>query len=169
MYFYKIKPLKERLAAGPLSDRESLPYFIAFITMWSFLIYLPPEASLYYIEMTVSILSAVVGTIFIYFSNGGSNGRDFVHRYVVLGWVISIRFITVLLLPGIILYAIFKPMGETNEKTLWFDVTMLLGITMLYYAYFSHHLRDLSKRMGSSEPGAAANRPPATTSRAVDR
>lgn len=146
MYFYDITALKERLATGPLPERESLPYLVVFVTLCSIVMYLPlpPENAWDYFEVAFSIVVSIVGTIYLYRANGGEKGRDFIHRYIVLGWVVAVRFISLFIPVAIVLSIAGTVIGVSSEQTNWFDVLVIVLLEIGFYLYFARHLRELS-------------------------
>jgi hypothetical protein len=154
MYFYDITSLKDRLTTGPLPERESLPYLVVFVTLCSIVMYLPipPENAWDYFEVafsTFSIVVSIIGTIYLYRANGGEKGRDFIHRYIVLGWVVAVRFISLFIPIAIVLSVTGNYIGVSSEQTNWFDVLVIVVFEIVFYLYFARHLRELSLKAGT--------------------
>src|SRR5687767_5292916 len=96
MYFWRIEKLKDAMAAGPLTDREVLPYFIAFAILTALGTSLPGEAEFNHWETVGavwSVLLAGFGSYFIYSQNGGARGQYLLQRYFALGWVVGVRWV----------------------------------------------------------------------------
>ena len=145
MYFYSIRPLKRRLATGPLSEAESLPYLVVFLAASAIASSLPGELENVW-DWTDAILTvglAVVGTWILYRANGGADGRDFVQRYIVLGWVVTLCFFT-LVLPALFLFAwTGRAAGFVSETSTVVDVVVSFVIQVSFLVYFGLHLDDL--------------------------
>lgn len=99
MYFWRLEGLKTRMLARPgqvYRDREALPYVLAWaVAIMVFFNHAFPglaEKSYSGIDTAKSALFALAGVLYPYWKNGGGEGRDFLTRYVVLGWVISVRW-----------------------------------------------------------------------------
>ena len=148
MYFYDITSLKDRLTTGPLPERESLPYLVVFVTLTAVVMYLPfpPENAWDYIEVAFSLFVSIFGTIYLYRANGGEKGRDFIHRYIVLGWVVALRFISLFIPVAIVIYVVGSFFGVSSEQTNGFDVLVIVVFELAFYLYFARHLRELSLR-----------------------
>jgi hypothetical protein len=106
----------------------------------------PPENAWDYFEVAFSLLVSIVGTIYLYRANGGDKGRDFIHRYIVLGWVVAVRFMTLFIPLAIVLSVAGTVIGVTSEQTNWFDVLVIVVFELAFYLYFARHLRELSLR-----------------------
>ena len=145
MYFYSIRPLKERLAAGPLPEAESFPYLVIFVAATAIASWLPGEFENVWdwTQMVLSVAVAVMGTWILYRANGGASGRDFLSRYVVLGWVVTVRFFT-LVLPALIgFFLIAQATGLDSEATSMLDVGLAFFVEVSFLVYFGLHLDDL--------------------------
>lgn len=159
MYFYSINKLKSRLEAGPLPEKEALPYVIAFAFLASLIAYFPgpPENKWDYIEMGFALVLAIVGTIWLFKANGGQHGKDFIHRYIILGWVVAVRFATGLLPAAIGLYFIAFFANFVSDETNWFDCLIVIASEVLFYLYFGKHLSDLRKKQINTGQVAGGN------------
>jgi hypothetical protein len=148
MYFYSINKLKDRLKSGQLSERESVPYLIisaAFIALFAYFPS-PPENLWDYVSLSISLALAILGTIWLYQKNGGSDGKDFIYRYIILGFVVIVRYITAML-PVIILYLCFYYYSnDSSDETTWFDCVILVSTELLFYWYFGKQIGDLHEK-----------------------
>ena len=79
-----------------------------------------------YFEMIFSVVASLIGTIFLYYSNGGPNGNDFIHRYIVLGWVVSVQVFSFFILIVFLLYFVAGFVGISFAQTAWFDVLVII-------------------------------------------
>lgn len=148
MYFYSIKNLKSKLAEGPLSENESVTYLIGFsvITALTKILPAPTPSTWHYINSIISLLLAFFGTYWIYLQNGGPKGENFIQRYVILGWVSAIRYITFALPAFIIVLAAthyFLNMGGIRAE--WLHHPAIAAFEALFYIYFGRQFNELTK------------------------
>ena len=147
MYFWKIKDLKRRLVYQPLSDRESLPYLLVQAVLCLLFISASglgegkkPEL-LDFVSVGVSCLVVFLGTLHLYWMNGGGEGQHLLQRLLAIGWVVSIRC-SGLFLFGFIIYGVLRI--HSPEVTLWQDVVLSIAISVFYYWRTGVHIRDVS-------------------------
>lgn len=106
MYFWNIKKLKKDLKKG-LSQQQQFAYLLAStITLSiSMIPWNNTEAWEVYFAIVMGVIT-VLGTMQMYLINRGSKGRDFLPRLVSLGWVVSIRWVVLVLIPLSLLFGI---------------------------------------------------------------
>lgn len=148
MYFWRIEALKTRLIEAPLSDREVLPYqvicsaLIAAILGVSDLFPVDAMNAWDIVGRTWTVLLAVLGTIYFYRQNGGSTGAHLLQRYLVIGWVVGIRWTVALLLVfGALTVAVtvFEDF-HLPEVTTWQETLLFGAAEALYYWRMGHHV-----------------------------
>jgi hypothetical protein len=148
MYFLNIRAVKNRLQMGTPSSGEALPYLLAYFLLVQAAIAFPGTLESGWDRMVIAVefVAAVSGTLALYQANGGSDGRDFIIRYFVLGWVVSLR-ILLLAVPLIALAAFaLLLLGVDVESTGPFDVLYMLIFNIVFYLYFYGHMLDLRQR-----------------------
>ena len=162
MYFWNIKALKNELAANTLTESQVFAYFLAMLTLETLMFELAPlfpstgDTNVWdYAYFVGSVVFTVGGTLVAYRMNGGSAGRGFLVRYFPLMWVLTVRFL-VLLLPLLVLVMI--PMVYFSEALFGTDaagedfaalsiyVVMLSWVWFLVFYYrLAVHLRDVAR------------------------
>ena len=148
MYFWRIEKLKTEMAARPLSDREVLPYLVVFVALSAVVINFPVTISNVWdvLYAAWSILLAVIGTIYIYRQNGGSDGRHFLQRYLAIGWVVTVRWLVILIAFAIVAIAVLETANLPWEDTTWYEVIAFGIAEAIVYWRIGHHVHDLSQR-----------------------
>jgi hypothetical protein len=148
MYFWRIEKLKSEMAARSLSEREALPYLVVFVALVTVVGYIPkPTPNLWDgLEAVWSVLLAVVGSIYIYRQNGGANGQHFLQRYFAVGWVVTLRWLVVIILAAIAFYAVLAAVGADTESTHWYDFLFFAAAEAVLYWRIGHHVSDLATR-----------------------
>ena len=153
MYIWKIEDLKKDLKQGPLSEKESFKYLLAFLFFVS-LGAIPMEGSNKWDLYSALAFGAItiLGTWYLYICNGGEQGKNFVERYLSLGLVVAIRWTVFIFLPLFIVYLIaFGEMemqsGETTSSYMVFGT--LTALT--YYGLLMKHFKDLVKVSETTE------------------
>jgi hypothetical protein len=152
MYFWNIEKLKTQLIEKPLTDKETLPYLIATITLLIAVRYLPQVAQFNnwdYALLILELACVIVGSYWLYLKNKGDAGSHFLQRYFALGWVVAIRVIVfsipiVVVIVGIITY---MNLGEAfGETTNYLDFLFMLILELVIYWYNGKHLADLAAK-----------------------
>lgn len=152
MYFWRIDLLKANLRHKPLSDRESLPYLIASVTLMTIGGSLPFESYNVWdgLGSLWSIALAILGTIYIFHQNGGSEGRYFLQRYFAIGWVVGIRCIVAIVACAIALFATLEYLGRATEETSVLDFVFFAAAEIIVYWRIGHHVHDLARDVPST-------------------
>lgn len=154
MYFWRLKGLKRQLEAGHLSDREVLPYVIAWGLAAGLAFAIPPEHPNHW-DTAFGLLSAaatVAGTLWVYRQNGGASGVDFLQRTTSLSWVLLIRFLPATIVgAGVLLWADAAPLDAVPEST-WRDVLFWLVLLVILYQRLGTHMRDVALAHPPTQP-----------------
>jgi hypothetical protein len=156
MYWWHIEPIKQQFASGGPSEPEKLKYLIltlALYVVFGELGYLAaeadPEAKVSltdWVSSTAYLLATIVGIYYCYRRNAAGDGRQFVERFICVGWPVSIRFFTFILL-GFVCIAVlglyfaedsFNAMMEMDS--IWLLFTVFIGI--IFYWYLGRHIYD---------------------------
>lgn len=135
MYFVFYHPLKHKLRTNSLSDREALPYLIIYAVL--FALESSTEADRYgFLSLCLTVIIVIGGTYYVYRQNGGKEGFNLIKKYLILGWVVSIRF-AIVLSPVLIAQIVLLP----NPGDLYY---VLFGATIkfIYYQRLGWHIRD---------------------------
>jgi hypothetical protein len=156
MFFWSIRRLKLKLAAGPLTAKEELPYVLVFLTLLAVAanssdLFAQPSAPNLWDHLSAgwSVVLGVAGTIYLYRQNGGPEGQYFLQRYFVVGWVVSVRWFAWVMPVGLFYYSVLGDL-EVAQAT-WHEF-LLFGICEIFFYWRSgHHMADL-RRMISAPP-----------------
>ena len=140
MYFVFYHPLKHMLRTNSLSDREALPYLIIDAVLFS--LGSSSEADRLsngydLLSLCLTVIIVIGGTYYVYLQNGGKEGFNLIKKYLILGWVVSIRFAIVLIPVVIVNYIVVMPkLGDL------YDVLFGGAIKLIYFQRLGTHIRD---------------------------
>lgn len=148
MYFIRYTPLKERLKNRSIDDREALPYLILFCVLEAIATALP--GSDYknrwdYISTGVTLLITILGVIYAYHRNGGRNGYDLIHKFVILGWVVAVRFFIGVVPIFIVVFALTWHYDFVRDESTLFDVILFSVLEIIFYQRIGRHIADTNK------------------------
>lgn len=157
MNFISYKGINDRLVDKNISDREILPYVIVFF-MGSFISILTPHSgstnAYDYIIFIVNILFSIIGTLFLYKKNNGSNGYNFLVKYVILSWILGIRSL-IIVVPCYIIYRviIYKYYNNTVQSTCATLIIHTLYLLIFFNRLGKHFsvLRNKGEKLYSSD------------------
>ena len=149
MYFVQYHTLKERLRERSLSDREALPYFLLFFAGLTVVHVVPTGEEFNEFDIVSGVLSVIFGiggVLYAYEQNGRKKGFDLIQKFVVLGWVVSFRFLLVLL--SVLIVWVVLGIEETTEtrETDGFDVLFIALVQLIFYQRIGRHIRDTSNK-----------------------
>ncbi len=149
MYFIKYHPLKEQLLNRTLTEKEALPYLVVFSALTTLICSLPLLDG--YNEWDgmssfANVCIAVWGAIYAYRENGGDEGFDFIQKFVVLGWVVSVRFLCAFIPAMIVISIIGQMLGLSSlDATGPYDVLVASVAEVVFYERLGRHIRDTVK------------------------
>ena len=152
MYFWKINNLKKDLIEKPLSEGEQFKYFLGGIVAISSII-----AMTAFIEnniwdkyfVLVGCIIKIIGTVYIYKMNGGSEGKYILQRIFSLSWVMGIRWMVLLVLPTTAVF--FTLLGGIPGKTALYDVVVFNFIYLIYFWLLGRHIKEVSLKSVKEE------------------
>lgn len=145
MHFIRYQPLKQKLKQRSLSDREALPYLIVMMGLTAAAYLLPGNEALNiwdWIGNGLSVTLAVAGVIYAYVCNGGRHGCDLIQKYVVLGWIVTVRCVLVFIPCAFLIYTAGEVLGFVSDETNWFDVVIFAGFEVVWYERIGRHISD---------------------------
>ena len=140
MYFVFYHPLKHKLRTNSLNDREALPYLIIYAVL--FALGSSTETDRYgFLSLCLTAIIVIGGTYYVYRQNGGKEGFNLIKKYLILGWVVSIRF-AIALIPVVIVQIVLLPnLGD------FYYVIFGATIKFIYYQRLGTHIRDTRQRL----------------------
>lgn len=159
MYFVRYQPLKGKLRERSLTDREALPYLVLdvfFITVIS-LIYTMREYNEF--DMVAGVLSIIFGlggVLYAYKQNGGKDGFDLIQKYIVLGWVVFVRWFLIAVPFWIVTFLFDAMFGITETEGP--HVLVFAFLELVFYQRLGIHIRDT--RNITYEQGASGDNQP---------
>ncbi|MEE9337564.1 MAG: hypothetical protein V3U87_05750 [Methylococcaceae bacterium] len=147
MYFWKIEVLKEDIKNGLFTEKDRFIYGLIYIVLCAAgmeaMMRMPIESPNIWdtIGSLGNIAIPLIGTIFVYRSNGGKTGKDFLGRYFSIGFVVSIRFL-VLLIPmfaALVAYYIYAfPDEEIIVSTPADKLPFIIWYALLFWRINKH-------------------------------
>ena len=142
MYFWKIDSLKEDIRNGQLPERDKFIYAFIYIILTAVgleaLSWVPIENgnSWDILNSISNVLIVTVGTFYAYQANGAAKGFDFLGRYFSISFVVTIRFLALLILmlvPVTIYYIYFFGDDEEIPSTAFDTIPYLIWYAALYW------------------------------------
>ncbi len=142
--FWNIEWLKQRLSQKPLNGREIYIYCFCWLVLFSLSCFNSIPAN----EDTLSTIFCyldraipLAGLFYAWLGNGGKNGRDFISRFISLGWVVTMRAL-VFFLPVFFILG-FAPM---EQSALLFETAETLTSLFIIWR-ISHHIVQLRQQL----------------------
>ena len=165
MRFWRVEQLKSEMRAQPLSERESLPYLVVYVALFTLASGFPNLGFnlLDAIGNLLSVVIAIVGTIFIYRQNGGTDGRFFLQRYFVIGFVVGIRCVAAIVAGMFVLIAVLDSLGILSDETTLYDFILMVIAEIFVYWRIACHVGDLAASTPQSKSVAEPNVGPETS------
>lgn len=147
MYFLNIRAVKSQLQSGTPSSAEAFPYLLAYLLLVQVAMSFPAtwENIWDVLVIAVDFVAVILGTLALYTANGGRNGRDFITRYFMLGWVVALRFLLLAIPLTGLAVLVLTGLGLYEENTGAYTLFHTLIFTLLYYVYFYRHMRALRR------------------------
>ncbi|KAA1257226.1 hypothetical protein LF1_53750 [Rubripirellula obstinata] len=146
MRFWRIQQLKADMREHPLSDRESIPYLIAFV-LASLLPSLIVFDDLNHWDLasdTGGLVITLAAIVYLFHRNGGSTGKHFLQRYFAIGFVTSIRCLAAFLVFGIANAAFQDGLGILSDVTTMFDFMTIVACHLFLYWRIGIHISQIA-------------------------
>jgi len=147
MYFWRIESLKQDLATGTLSEKGVLPYLLWLGSLTTLTSSLPlGELNRWDLAAAVaSVLLFVAGTSYAFRCNGGAAGADFLVRYLTINWVLGLRLMALLAVPGIVaVFALEELLFEqVPPDSTALEACFLIAFEAVFYWRLASHIREV--------------------------
>lgn len=148
MYFWRLERLKREMAVRPLSESETVPYLVVYVTFTTALSSIPYSFSNVWdtLGAVVSTVLAVVGTIYVYRQNGGADGQYFLQRYFAISWIVTLRWLVIFIITILVFSILLELVGIWSEETTWYEFLFFTASEVIIYQRTGHHVRDVAQR-----------------------
>ena len=90
--------------------------------------------------MCLSVIIVIGGTYYVYVQNGGREGFNLIQKYLVLGWVVGIRFTLALIPVAIVYFVVLEKLGYLDSKV--FHVLFSTISQFIFFQRLGRHIRD---------------------------
>ncbi|MBR9788621.1 MAG: hypothetical protein GYB40_11860 [Vibrionaceae bacterium] len=151
MYLWNIEALKRDIVGGRFTEKDRFIYALIYIVFSAVAFEYIQDSDTEHsnvwdqVEAIANIVVVLAGTYFAYRANGADSGSDFLGRYFSLGFVVTIRFLA-LLVPIVILRLMYEsPFGVENEVTVTtpFGVSIVILWSCFLYVNLAKHMKLL--------------------------
>lgn len=155
MNFLRYHPLKEQLRSRIFTDQQALPYFILLCVLS---VPVPTSGTANSLDWVLTgcwVLITALGLLYAYRKNGGSDGVDFIKKFIVLGWIALVRWTLVFIPLFVILVIAFIAIADTEarfggpidksvkaEATEWFALIAPCIFTIVLFQRIGRHIKD---------------------------
>ena len=156
MNFISYQPLKEQLRSRTFTDRQALPYFILFCVLS---VPVPTSVTANSLDRVLTgcwVLITALGLLYAYRKNGGSDGVDFIKKFIALGWIALVRWTLVFIpLSVIVMIAVGHfggPLDESvkAEATEWFHLIAPCIFMIVLFQRIGWHIKDTVEDDGTN-------------------
>lgn len=145
MYFWNIKAVRADLKSGRLTEAHVLPYFLLLELLWLLPLLITEEQNTWSRASTIFTIVLMLVQIWAAFKVNGAPGKDFLLRFIVLSWVLSVRFL--LIVSAGILFLSFLFMAITKDDTI--AIAILTMVLEIFYAWrIVKHMKDIAAPEG---------------------
>lgn len=150
MYFWNINKLKSDFNEGSVTEKSILQYLIAYTVLFGIAMIPFGEKNQFdMLSAALMIPLSVLGIFYAYACNGGDTGADFLAKYCAIGWVVTIRFIAILIPVSIVLGIILGLSGvDFYESTTLMGVLLDVTITALLLWRIAVHIQQTTLSSG---------------------
>jgi hypothetical protein len=151
MYWIRYRPLKDRLKKRSVSDREALPYLLLFCALEAIALSLPAASEMNkwdIIETILHVIVTLLGVLYVYRKNGGNSGYDIIQKFIVLGWVVAVRYIIIVIPVGIFIYVVKEYHAPSGDETTIFGAVISTVLSAIYYERLGRHITDTNEKNG---------------------
>jgi hypothetical protein len=147
MYFWSIDKLKADLIEEPMSSGQILPYILLTFSISAAYYWLFPSESV--AQISLHVLSGILGVYWLIQKNGGNNSHYFLDRFITIAWL---GYLRMLILTAVITSLVFI---ATNDN-LWFKLPhdfldyfaliMYIINLIFFYWFMSKHIADVAQK-----------------------
>ena len=156
MYFWKIDKLKDDIVNNKLTQKDEFLYVIVWFILFEVALtvsaYTGADENIYdtistFLDITISLF----GIYYAYLKNGANKGKEFLKRYLIISFVVSIRLI-IITIPIFFLISVAviatEDLTSLNIDNLE-DILVLLYIliaNIIYIYLCAKHIKDVADR-----------------------
>jgi len=152
MRFLRYEPIKTKLRERTLTEREALPYLAANVGLVAIaLLMIASGEQDKWDELSAlpSVFITVGGVLYAYRQNGGASGYDIVLKYLVLGFIVSVRTVlAVLVVSTLFLFSAFWIFPEYEGDSGPVGVIFWTCVELFVVERIGRHIRDTTGTYG---------------------
>jgi hypothetical protein len=143
MNFIKDRELALRFKNNAVSSKERFLYLLIFMTLTTLLSSSFFIADLYSTKLNqwdiytdiVMLVLTIAGTIICYQTNKRGDDKEFIERYISIGFPVGIRSLLFLILIGgiFLVIAVLTAQGEISDESTVYDLLVMTAFILYFY------------------------------------
>lgn len=149
-YLWNSRFVREQLHANALSEGATFAYFLVIMAFdwlqFTFVATMPSaDVSLWSVVGSwATFVITVAGLIYLYIRNGGSTGREFLHRYFPLSVTVGWKFVMATALVIWLVDCVLS--GTSTEVRGWTSTLALMALNVGMFWRIGAHFASLAGR-----------------------
>ena len=154
MYFWNAKSLANELKDGSLPQSERMKYLLTTVALYAILFEISamlaePVTALLILQSILIVAMTIVGTLACYEVNRRGDNREFIDRYICIGWVVIIK-IMVLALAVYVVYMVIGLAVGGEAFARFLDSTSIVSmmfttiVSIVYYWRVARHIERIA-------------------------
>jgi len=149
-YIWDIETLKKWMVNGWLTQKNKYIFFL-LLSCTTILFTSPSESYMslpffwIFLRKYTPVILLGITIMAAYIINGREKGKDFIARFVIIDWIISMRICIFLTIPMLIVYYfLYKHL----PYHLWLKTRIVIGLLIEIFAYWRicYNIRDIRRR-----------------------
>ena len=152
MYFWKTDQLAADIKNNKVSEKSKMYYYLLIMASYNIVTYqyladFTVDTTIAIIEMVVTTLIVIIGTLITFKTNKGEDGVDYVSGAIMLGLPISIKLVVFASIFQIALFEFVFYYWDYDVLTDSFLLAMLTVITVLFFWRLNEHLKFINNEV----------------------
>lgn len=153
MYLWNVEKISHDLRSGAVSQKEQMKYLLVLLVVLSVISYLgqytvpPGGRNIFdFVMVVASMVISFAGVWWCYRANGGSDGKDFLLRFVCLSVPIGNKIAVAML---VFFLGVFMGVGVTDAADLgessWMELVVTVVVCAVQFVWMRQKLVQIAK------------------------
>ncbi len=147
MYFWNANALARDLREGKVTQGQKFFYFLIFMAMSSLAMYAGVETDSSYLlmDMLSTVIVTVAGTYLCYQANARGDNKEFIDRFICIGFPIIVRFIPIVVFVMVVYYGVgmYAGFSYVDESSI-IDILIATVLEITYFIWVRSYIAKIA-------------------------